>query len=78
MVVTSPFGVAGPKGMPPEVVDILHRSFKKAWEDESAQAIVRRWDMPREYLGPREYLAFVTERVAYEREWVARLNLSID
>jgi tripartite-type tricarboxylate transporter receptor subunit TctC len=78
MVVTSPYGVAGPKGMAPDVVDILHRSFKKAWEDEAAQAIVRRWDMPREYLGPRDYLAFVTERVAYEREWVARLNLSID
>jgi tripartite-type tricarboxylate transporter receptor subunit TctC len=78
MVVTSPYGVAGPKGMAPEIVDILHRSFKKAWEDESAQAIVRRWDMPQEYLGPREYLAFVVERVAYEREWVARLNLSID
>lgn len=34
--------------------------------------------MPDEYLGPAEYLAFVRERTAYERETVARLNLSID
>ncbi|MBR0647661.1 tripartite tricarboxylate transporter substrate binding protein [Plastoroseomonas hellenica] len=78
MVVTSPYGIVGPRGVPAEVVDILHRSLRKAWEDEASQTIVRRWDMPREYLGPREYLAFAQERVAYEREWVARLGLSID
>ncbi len=78
MVVTSPYGIAGPKGMEPEVVDFLHRHFKKAWEDEASQAIVTRWDMPREYLGPAEYLAFARERAEYERMMVARLRLSID
>lgn len=78
MVVTSAYGIAGPRGMQPEIVDILHRSFKKAWEDESSQAVVRRWDMPREYLGPADYLAYVRQRVEYEREWVQRLNLTID
>ena len=78
MVVTSPYGIAGPKGMAPEVVDILHRAFRKALEDEASQAIIDRWEMPREYLGPAEYLAFAKERVDYEKRMVARLKLSID
>src|SRR3712207_4408684 len=63
MVVTSPYGIVGPKGMPPEIVAILHRAFCKAKEDEASQAIIDRWEMPREYLGPAEYLAFAKERV---------------
>ncbi|HYF07296.1 MAG TPA: tripartite tricarboxylate transporter substrate binding protein [Acetobacteraceae bacterium] len=78
MVVTSPYGIAGPRGIPGEIVEILHTSFKKAWEDEASQAVVRRWDMPREYLGPADYLAFARQRAEYEREWVQRLNLTID
>jgi tripartite-type tricarboxylate transporter receptor subunit TctC len=78
MVVTSPYGIAGPKGMPPEIVDVLHRAFRKALEDEASQAIIDRWEMPREYLGPAEYLAFARERVEYEKQMVARMKLSID
>jgi len=78
MVVTSPYGIAGPKGMDPEIVEILHRSLKKGYEDETTQAIFDRWENPREYLGPADYLAFVKDRVAYEQRMVAKLGLSID
>ncbi|MBS7788988.1 tripartite tricarboxylate transporter substrate binding protein [Roseococcus sp. SDR] len=76
--VTSPYGIVGPKGLDPEIVDIVHRSLKKAFEDEASQAIMRRWENPNEYLGPQAYLEFARERVAYERDTVRRLNLSID
>lgn len=78
MTITSPYGFVGPRGLPPEMVDRLHQSFRKAMQDEAAQAVMQRWEMPNEYLGPAEYLAFAQERTAYERETVARLNLSID
>ena len=78
MTVTSPYGFVGPKGLPPEIVDRLHTTFRKALNDEASQAIIRRWEMPEEYLGPREYLAFAVERVEYERAMVARLGLTID
>ena len=78
MVVTSPYGIVGPKGLPPEIVDTLHRAFRKALEDEASQAIIDRWEMPREYLGPAEYLSFAKERVEYEKRMVARMKLSID
>ena len=64
--------------MEPEIVEVLHRSLKKAVEDEASQAIVRRWELPNEYLDPPSYLAFARERVLYERDMVRRLNLSID
>jgi tripartite-type tricarboxylate transporter receptor subunit TctC len=78
MSVTSPYGFVGPKGLPPEMVDTLHRSMRKAMQDEASQAVMRRWEMPDEYLGPADYLAFARERAAYERATVARLGLSID
>ena len=78
MSVTSPYGVAGPKGMEPEVVETIHRSFKKGLEDEVSRRIITQWDLPDEYLGPAAYRSFAAERAAFEREWVRRLNLSID
>ena len=58
--------------------DILTDCIRKAMLDEASQTVMRRWEMPDEYLGPAEYLAFARERTAYERATVARLNLSID
>ena len=78
MSVTSPYGIVGPKGLEPEMVHFLHRAFKKALDDDASQAIMRRWENPNEYLGPQAYLEFARERVAYERDTVRRLNLSID
>jgi len=78
MVVTSPYGIVGPKGMAPELVELLHQAFRKAYFDEASQAIMNRWEMPKEYLPPAEYLAFAKERVEYEKRMVAKLGLSID
>lgn len=78
MAVTSPYGIVGPKGLSPELVDTLHRAFRKAYEDEASQAVIRRWEMPKEYLGPAEYLSFAKDRVEYEKRMVARMKLSID
>ncbi len=78
MVVTSPFGIVGPKGLEPVVRQKLHDVFRRATLSEPVQGIMRRWEMPDEYLGPQEYLAFAAERAAYERQMVARLQLSAD
>lgn len=78
MSVTSPYGIAGPKGLEPEIVAFLHAAFRKALQDEQSQRIFRQWDMPDEYLGPQAYLEFARERAAFERETVARLGLTID
>jgi tripartite-type tricarboxylate transporter receptor subunit TctC len=78
MTVTSPYGIAGPKGMDPGIVEKLHVSFAKALHDEASMAIIRRWEMPLEYLNPADYVAFVRERTEYEKHTIARRGLSID
>ncbi len=78
MAVTSPYGVAGPKGMDPEVVEALHQAFRKTQFHPRTQEFMARNDMPDEYLGSAAYTAFARERAEYERRMVARLNLSID
>jgi tripartite-type tricarboxylate transporter receptor subunit TctC len=78
MAVTSPSGVAGPKGMDPELVEALHQIFRKTQTHPRTQEYMARNDMPDEYLGPADYTAFARERAEYEKRMVARLNLSID
>ncbi|HWT10765.1 MAG TPA: tripartite tricarboxylate transporter substrate binding protein [Roseomonas sp.] len=78
MVVTSPYGIAGPKGMDPEVTEFLHQAFHRMQDSARIRAYMAQNDMPNEYLGPADYLAFARERAVYEQRMVTRLNLSID
>ncbi|WP_159996240.1 tripartite tricarboxylate transporter substrate binding protein [Roseomonas sp. 18066] len=78
LVVTSPYGLAGPKGMDPGVVRALHDAMKSALLGPENTAVRERWDMPLAYLDSESYRNFTVQRVAYEREMVARLNLSLD
>lgn len=78
MSVTSPYGIAGPKGMDPEITEFLHQAFKKMQFSDQIQAYMARNDQPDEYLGPADYTTFARERAVYEQRMVARLNLSID
>ena len=42
MVVTSPYGVAGPKGMDPELVETVHQIFRKTQSHPRVQEYMRR------------------------------------
>lgn len=46
--------VVGPKGLSPQVVELLHGAFKKAMEDPDFIRISRQMDMPLVYRGPQE------------------------
>ncbi len=78
MVVTSPYGLSGPKGMDPGVVKVLHDALKEALFDPANAAVRAQFDMPLEYYGTQEYRGFVRRRAEYERAMVQRLNLRID
>ena len=78
VAVTSPYGIAGPRGMDPGVVRVLHDAFKAALTSPENTTVRERWDMPLAYLDTAAYRDFIAERVAYEREMVGRLRLSID
>jgi tripartite-type tricarboxylate transporter receptor subunit TctC len=78
MVVTSPYGIAGPKGMDTEVVELLHQAFRKTQFHPRVQEFMAVNDLPDEYLDPTKYTAFARERAGYEQRMVTKLNLSID
>jgi tripartite-type tricarboxylate transporter receptor subunit TctC len=46
--------VVGPKGLAPEIVEILHGAFKKSMEDSDFIKIGRQLDQPVIYRGPQE------------------------
>jgi tripartite-type tricarboxylate transporter receptor subunit TctC len=78
MVVTSPYGLSGPKGMNPEVVRRLHDVFKTALDSEANTAVRGQFDMPKQYLSTADYTAYITQRAAYEREMVQRLGIRME
>jgi len=75
VVSNSPFGIAGPKGMGPKVVKILHDAFKKGMEDPSYQKILEQMDMEAFYKNTEDYKKYVKELVEEEKENVEKLGL---
>ncbi|GAA0605886.1 tripartite tricarboxylate transporter substrate binding protein [Craurococcus roseus] len=78
MVVNSPYGLSGPKGMDPGLVKVLHDACKEALFDPANAAVRANFDMPLEYYNTEDYRAFVARRAEYERAMAQRLNLRID
>lgn len=75
LVVESPWGIAGPKGMDPKVVAKLHDAFKKSIEDPTVLATLERYEMTANYKNTADYVAAVNEQVDVEKALIARLGL---
>jgi len=78
MVVTSPYGISGPRGMDPEIVATLHAAFKAALDGASNTAVRGQFDMPEQYLNTADYTRFIAERAVYEKAMVERLGIRLD
>jgi tripartite-type tricarboxylate transporter receptor subunit TctC len=78
MVVASPYGVSGPKGMDPGIVRVLHDAMKDALFSPENTRIRSQFDMPLVYQDTESYRRFIVERVEYEKTMVRRLGLTLD
>jgi len=76
MVANSPFGIAGPKGMPAPVVKTLHDAFRKALEDPSTQKLLERLNQESAYLDSDAYATFARERFEISRKQVERMGVT--
>jgi len=76
IVAQSPYGIAGPRGMPREVVQVLHDAFRSAMRDTAHQAEQARNDQELAYLGPEDYGRAMRETFEAERRTVERLGLA--
>ena len=75
IVSNSPFGIAGPKGMDPKVVKVLHDAFKKGMEDPAYQKILEKLDMEPFYKNTEDYVKYVKELCEEEKDIVEKLGL---
>jgi tripartite-type tricarboxylate transporter receptor subunit TctC len=75
LVVESPWGIAGPKGMDPKVVARLHDAFKKAIEEPAVLEALDRYEMKPNYKSTADYVAAVKEQVQIEKALIERLGL---
>jgi tripartite-type tricarboxylate transporter receptor subunit TctC len=76
LVVNSPFGVAGPKGMDPATVATLQEAFRKALEDSAVKETLARYDMAPDYKDAAAYARFAAEALETERQLVEQLGLA--
>jgi len=78
MVSNSPFGIAGPKGMAPNIVKLLHDAFKKGMEEPSYAEAMNKLDLELFYLSSEDYGKFAIEQIAEAKRFVAELGLKQD
>jgi tripartite-type tricarboxylate transporter receptor subunit TctC len=76
IVATSPYGLAGPRGLPPSVVQTLHDAFRAAMLEPAHLAELEKYDQELAYLGPDDYGRAMREAVAAEKRSVDRLGLA--
>jgi tripartite-type tricarboxylate transporter receptor subunit TctC len=76
IVAKSPYGLAGPRGLPPAVLSVLHDAFRKAIFDPRFKEELSKYDQEVDYLGPDAYAQSCREIFAQERAIVERLGLA--
>ncbi len=78
IVATSPYGLAGPRGLPSDVVRILHDAFKTAMHDRAHIDELAKYDQDLAYLGPEAYAQAMRDTYQTERRAVERMGLARD
>lgn len=71
-----PFGLAGPKGMDPEVVKILHDAFKKAMDTPEHEDILLKLDQPNRYMNSADFTAFAHQQIGAYKTALERLGIA--
>lgn len=76
LVSNSPFGIAGPRGMDPRVVRILHDAFKKGMDDPAYLRTLERLDMEPFYLSSEDYARYARRLYDEARVQVGQAGLA--
>jgi tripartite-type tricarboxylate transporter receptor subunit TctC len=78
MVSNSPFGIAGPKGMDPAVVRIIHDAFKKGAEDPAYLEATAKLDQEPAYMSSDDYRRYVAVQLVEQKKLIEELGLKRD
>jgi tripartite-type tricarboxylate transporter receptor subunit TctC len=77
IVSSSPYGIAGPKGMDARTVKILHDAFKKGMEEPLFQKTLERLDQDNHYLNSDDYARLARQTYEQEKAAVQRMGLKM-
>jgi tripartite-type tricarboxylate transporter receptor subunit TctC len=75
MVADEPYGIAGPKGMDPSVIKVLHDAFKKGMQEPSFLAMLDKLDQEVVYMSSDDYRDFAMKKIAETKRVVEELGL---
>lgn len=75
LVANSPYGVAGPKGMDPKVVKVLHDAFAKGLQEPSYKAALDKFDQELFYLNTEDYQKHAAQQIEEAKKLVQDLGL---
>jgi tripartite-type tricarboxylate transporter receptor subunit TctC len=76
IVQASPYGLAAPKGTPPDVVKKLHDAFKQAMEMPNHVEALAKYDQALMYMSSEAYSKFAAETFAREKTVIEKLGLN--
>jgi tripartite-type tricarboxylate transporter receptor subunit TctC len=74
-IAESPFGIGGPKGLPPETVRMLHNAFKTTLEDPKVLALLDKLSQPVIYMNSESYTRYAKRTTQQEKATIERLGL---
>ncbi len=77
IVAMSPYGLGGPRGMPKEVVKILHDAFKAAMYSPAYANEIAKFDQELSYLNSEDYAEFAALTFVREKQWVEQLGIGL-
>jgi tripartite-type tricarboxylate transporter receptor subunit TctC len=75
VVSTSPYGLAGPKGMDPAVVKTLHDAFKKALFDPASMDVMKQLNQEPAYRNSQDYKEWAQATYVKEKGLIEYLGL---
>lgn len=76
IVQASPYGLGGPRGMEPALVQRIHDAFKQAMEMPNHVEVLARYDQQLMPMNPTQYTRFAEETFRREKALVDKLGLA--
>ena len=75
LIANAPYGLAGPRGMDPSRVRILHDAFRMGMQEPRYTAVLRQLDQQPLYMNSQNYREFVIRELAEQKRLIEGLGL---
>lgn len=74
IVIESPYGIAGPEGLAPQRLRVIHDAFKAALESAEGRRVLDQLNQPVNYRSPQDFRQYAMEAFAREKGRMERFK----